>query len=169
MLIRQLGRRWGPWHGKFDEVYTETEAKEAYKNGLQHGAYIEKDNAPYAVIQFGINNFVAVTFLDQYKREWLVYLFGTYKEEGKMLFLSACRYFNYDKVGPKVESKTAELYEFKVNGDFEVTIRNNQTGEQKSGSRKGVDVSDHWEPYPEFGKYDSLLRFERGALTKLRS
>jgi hypothetical protein len=60
----------------------------------------------------------------------------------------------------------ATVYHFKTAGD--VAIERYESHTEGVGSRivsreeRQVDVTNNWEPFPEFGHYDGLARFDRG-------
>jgi hypothetical protein len=105
---------------------------------------------------------VAVNFLDSALRTYRDYSFG--EEAPNRLFLSTARVplFPNDTDDPD----RATLFYFETSGHLAIVrYVANADGVGSyivSREERQVDVANNWEPYPEFGRYDGLARFDRG-------
>ena len=104
---------------------------------------------------------VKVWFFDELVRVTNCYVFSRYDEK---LFLGQTATYSY-KGNQRVSVSDADkvmIYYFKPDSDVVTMLENIEGAASKVKSeRHGVDVSGNWEKIPEFGQWESLIRFER--------
>ncbi len=153
-----------------DEQLLLEAAKYAHDNQLLYYVTIFENEKPYCYLEIN-KGFYRVNFLDQYCRTYMAYTFlGTddiaywRKDYGNRLLLETIMFWEFEGSTDKMLKITDHI--FKPDGSFHITERNLITNEQTDSEAKNkIDVSANWEDYPEFGKYDSLIRTEREATT----
>jgi len=102
-------------------------------------------------------DYIGVEFLDQRLREYTSYQFQELRPG--MLFLSMAVFRCFERDSNQVVK--AVVYYFGEDGSTSVDksdLSNNEAWEAKTT----LDVSANWEPYPQFGDYESITRLERG-------
>ena len=110
---------------------------------------------PKAFIEFK-RGYVGVEFLDASLRCYLSYTFQEVKPN--RLFLTRATHREFDGASDRVKSGTT-LY-FKQDGGVTI-ITEDCDSQTHTREETRSDVSGNWEPYPEFGNYDSIVRVER--------
>lgn len=101
----------------------------------------------------------SVIFMDEYGRDTLDYTFTLINGS---LFLETATSYEYgdsQERGGYADADRVESYEFTTDGVIRRTVE--VDGDESKESRDGVDVAGNWEPVPEFGAYDALVRRER--------
>ena len=102
------------------------------------------------------NRFVTVSFADTDLNLYLTYNFK--KIDENKLFLKGATYIEY-KNGAEIESME---YNFFENGNVAMAKYNFLTNEvERREGQFNVDSDSNWDIYPEFGKYEHLLKIER--------
>lgn len=136
-------------------------AKHAHDNKLVYYVTIFENGNPYCHLE--INKvFYRVNFLDEHLRKYMSYDFtDNFKEiNPDKLFLSQIMYWEFENNTDKMVKITD--YIFKADGSFHITERDLIANEQIDSEAKAkIDVTANWEDYPEFGKYDNLIKKER--------
>jgi hypothetical protein len=136
---------------------TEAEAKKLHETREYYDIYVEEDGKPYCYIQIN-NDFIFVGFLDHLKRDGMAYTFSE-KQPGKV-FLKKVQGWKYQAD----TDKKMESIIFYFDEDGKVTIRNADLVSNEVRifeSKEKLDVSSFYEPYPEFGKYEHLIKADR--------
>lgn len=103
--------------------------------------------------------YAAVTFMDEYGRDTLAYVFTLINGS---LFLEAATTYSYGNSterGGYADAVYMETYEMTPDGIMHQAIESN--GQETRESRQGIDMASNWEPIPQFGDYNSLIRRER--------
>lgn len=137
--------------------FSKEEAQSLYNKRQSFTVVIEKENKPFCFVIFN-NRFVYVGFLDEQRREYLGYEFQEYQDN--KIFLKEVQYWEYE--GETDNKLTSTRYRFTPEGELGIENRNNTTGEVvRKYTEDKVDVSVLWENYPEFGKYDDIIKTER--------
>lgn len=120
--------------------------------------YLENDGeTPYCFLEIN-NKAFFVGFLDSLKRLYLSYSF--HEDAPDKLFLYKATYFEYEKDTDTCIKMTD--YTFSNEGDLKIIKTNNTDNTREILDAKNkIDVSTHWEDYPEFGKYEKLIIKDR--------
>ena len=141
---------------------TTEEARARHASGELYTAILHSDARPSPELRVEIRwetGYAAVIFMDDYGRDELGYTFSV--ADGS-LFLESMTLYDYGdskERGGYAEAERMERYAYTSDGIAHRTV---ETGDEvNEESRSGVDVSLHWEPIPEFGAYDSLIRYDR--------
>jgi hypothetical protein len=144
---------------RFQELY-EKEGRALYITAL-----IEDNEQPYACIRFS-GMFVTIEYIDEYNRVYMQYRFRT--EYGKQdLFLYELEYFIYPEDDNSVDADNRDYvsYYFTPEGELTVTKEYNvgttEHIREEYQATGPVNVEKNWEPYPEFGQWDNIVRMER--------
>ena len=140
-----------------NQPYSETEAEKLYQGRKPFGVVIERKDKPFCFIDFN-NQFIYVGFLDKYQRNYLGYEFS--EIQNNRIFLKEVDFWEYE--GETDNKLTSNRYRFTPEGEFGIENTNNQTREKvRRYAENKIDVSILWENYPEFGKYDNIIKIER--------
>lgn len=84
--------------------------------------------------------------------------------EGRLFLTNAVTYeYPDDKKHELDESTQTDNMRFKPAGEVVTHRRIKATRSVQKAEQDGVDVSGNWEDIPEFGEWDSLLRWERAS------
>jgi sugar/nucleoside kinase (ribokinase family) len=148
------------WSSGYKEVVnerTEAEAKQLHEARESYKVFIEEDGKPYSYITVD-NDFFSVMFLDHLQRDGMNYTF-TERQSGR-LFLEKVQGWKYQAD----TDKKMESIIFYFDEDGKVTIRNADLVSNEVRifeSKEKLDVSSFYEPYPEFGKYEHLIKADR--------
>jgi len=145
------------------DILTDDEARNRHARGELYTALIGGLSRPTCFLEFSAYRSVAVEFLDTALRTFCHYSFQE-KEPGR-LFLTRIRLPWYPDDTGRADRATC-CY---VKPDGHVAIEHyrawadNRPGSYiVGGEERVVDVTNHWEPFPEFGHYDGLGRRDRG-------
>jgi hypothetical protein len=142
------------------EILSECEARRDHAAGVLYTAVLNSDSRPTAFLEFSAFRSVAVEFLDVHLRTYLDYSFQELEKGSNKLFLSlACiRQFDGDGDDPI----RGPVCYYKPDGrlliehfEYDPQTRIEQIVAREEAQ---VDVSQNWEPYPEFGQYEGLSR-----------
>jgi len=140
---------------KISGLLSEEEAKNREKNGEVYTVIIGDHENPFCFIEIN-KGFYGVSFLDDYKREFLSYNFD--EQENGLLFLKEAINTEFEGNSDNMLKNTA--YWFTPDGNVKI-------GESKPPFQKveviekKADVSRNWEKKPEFGKYENLIKKDR--------
>jgi hypothetical protein len=144
------------------DLLTECEASKRHANGELYTAVIGDLTRPNCFLEFSAFRSVGVEFLDSALRIYRDYSFQ--EKKPNRLFLSMARV-------PRFPSDTGEpsqatVFYFDTNGHLTIVrYAANPTGVGShivGREERTVDVTNNWEPFPEFGHYEGLARFDRG-------
>ena len=139
----------------------------AYKNKLLFHvtALIEHNDQPYADLTFNDGN-VIIEFIDEYGRAYLAYSFHGDVKEGA-LFMANLHYFIYEGQGFQSRGKSIEDARYYFTPEGKLTVYKKHIGQDGhhyqtvEEAAHPVNVEKNWEPYPEFGQYESIIRLKR--------
>lgn len=142
---------------------TEHEAQKLHSRGLPYTVLIDSDKEPTCFLEVIKNKkMVGVGFLDEQQKEYLMYQFQLV--ESGNLFLSMAVYREFaehdgeDAGILNVSHGTTYIF----NEDGSAVVREEHFNPYKlEESQTTVDVTGNYDQFPEFGKYDSLIRKER--------
>jgi hypothetical protein len=148
---------WSAGHKRIVNERTEAEAKQLHDARDYYNVFVEDDGKPYCYIRIN-NDFFSVMFLDDLQRDGMNYTFSE-KQPGK-IFLKQVQGWKYQAD----TDKKMESIIFYFDEDGKVTIRNADLVSNEVRifeSKQHLDVSSFYEPYPEFGKYEHLIKADR--------
>jgi hypothetical protein len=146
----------GLWfHAKkcLSETWDETRARKAREARQHYFALLGE--GPYCFVEV-VKSCVGVGFLDALLREHLSYTFQG-RESGQM-FLSMATRRQFEGDSDTVKSGTT--YYFKPDGTSSIEWEN-CVPHDRSFVETMCNVEGNWEPYPEFGDYESITRESR--------
>lgn len=149
------GYKWSRVKKRLTETWDESQARKAHEKRKLYAGVIEQGAGPMCFVEIN-NNYVGVGFLDASLREYLSYTFDEV-EPGKM-FLNEATHREFEDGSDKVKSGTT--YMFKQDGNVTIVSEDFLTN-VRSDKETHADVSGNWEPYPEFGQYQSIVRENR--------
>ena len=140
----------------FDELEPD-EARRRHDAGELYTAILGDREAPSAYLEIRLEaGFVGVHFLDEEGRDGVTYLFG--RQDGEdQLFLERAIWREFGEDG---EVRSGQVYAFKRTGTICLEEKDYESREASRGEKQD-DVSGNWEPVPEFGRYESIVRLER--------
>ncbi|MEU3741909.1 hypothetical protein AB0E78_33225 [Streptomyces sp. NPDC032198] len=138
------------------------QARVRHASGDLYTAVLIATGAPSPELRVEIRletGFTAVTFMDNLGRDELHYSFTVMTGA---LFLETVRIYDYgdsEERGGYADAWRMESYDFTPDG---VAVQEVEVGDEVSSeNRRGIDMTSNWEPLPQFGAYDSLIRRER--------
>jgi hypothetical protein len=154
--------QWSRHYSHPHKPLTEKQARERHRQGKLYTALL--GDPAHCFLEFSAFRSVCVEFLDEALRSVLLYSFQ--EKQPNSLFLSEAIIRRYD-ADPQANSgypNSADLYDFDVDG--RLIIRHSvitprattRVGEEETTT----DVTQNWEPFPEFGCYDGLATRDRG-------
>lgn len=138
------------------ESLSPEQAREAYDSKELYTAVVHDKRRPICFVE-SKSDYIGVEFLDDRLRSYVAYQFLE-KQPGR-LFLSMAVFRKFD--GTRENVVHGVVYYFKEDGHTDVDLEDDIAHEYYEASTT-VDVSANWEPYPEFGQYESISRLERG-------
>jgi hypothetical protein len=138
------------------EPLTEHEARAAHDSRALYTALIGDRDHPRCFVEI-TGDSMAVEFLDAHLRPYVCYHFQ--ERRPGMLFISMAIFRKFEGGSDKV--REAVIYYYKEDGRTEVHKTFISPAETWEGDTT-LDVSPNWEPYPEFGEYESITRLDRG-------
>lgn len=142
---------------KITKLWDIKDAEKAHNARQVYYVVVMDNQTPYCFIEVN-NDAMYVGFLDEMKREYLGYLFIE-KKPGK-LFLSEAQHWEY--IGESDIDRETTRYFFNPDGLLQIHQIDSKTNEGEILTAKNpVDILANWEDYPEFGKYEGIIRKER--------
>ncbi len=160
----QYCRRWHFKQHKPIDAFTPAQARKrnAAPDVYTVALFDEADQPiPTAVLEIDWpNNFAGVWFFDDLGRRTLNYAF---RRQDDKLFLFDIIHYTYPSVsGRSLADATAqEELTFRHDGVVRSVITDEVAQQKIIEDRRNVDVTNHWEPVPAFGHWDSLARWDR--------
>lgn len=150
-------KSWSRFNKKPIESLSPEKAHQQHNEGKYYTVLVGSESKPSCFIEITrANKMVGVCFLDSLQREYLTYQFNLLNEY--RLFLSMVTYREFE--GDTDEIVSGTLYLFKENGETVIRkeyIKMNKIDESETVS----DVLKNYDIFPEFGKYDNLIKKER--------
>lgn len=134
---------------------------EKHESGELYTVLIGSDVKPACFINITKNaGWVSVGFLDQELREYLFYSFKLINDNKLFLSMAVHREFAENEGAGILNVSSGTTYIF--NEDGNTTVREERFNPYKlEESQTMVDISGNYDKFPEFGKYDLLIRKER--------
>jgi hypothetical protein len=153
---------------KDEQLLMET-AKYAHDNQKLYFVTIFENEKPYCHLEIN-KGFYRVNFIDENLRTYMSYTFmgadniaDWRKDYGSKLLLEDITFWEFEGDTDKVIKISNHI--FKPDGSFHMIERDLITNEQiDSEAKNKIDITSNWEDYPEFGKYESLIRKERDVI-----
>lgn len=136
---------------------TEAQARQRHEAGKLYTVLIGEPKRPHTIIETR-DHYLGVEFMDELLRSHSVYQFMRQPNGRLFMVMAVFREFQGD--GEKL--KRAQRLSFEPDGhvtSFETDYVNSPN--EETVVEKYIDVSLNWEPYPAFGDYASIARFER--------
>ncbi|MWA12965.1 hypothetical protein [Streptomyces sp. BA2] len=123
-------------------------------------AYPSEGSAPELRVHIRLETgYAAVVFMDGYGRTSLEYTFTVIDGSLFLETVTSYEYGNSVERGGYADSERMESYDFTPDG---IVVQEIEIGDEVSSeSRRNIDMTSNWEPIPQFGAYDSLIRRER--------
>lgn len=150
------------WSRSYREVLkplTEAQARARHDTlGALYTVLLGDPQRPQAFIEIVSGDSIQVEFMDERLRTHAYYQFV--RQPDGRLFMSSAAFSEFD--GENRRPHHSCRFSFKPNGhtmSFETDFANSP--DQETVIEKRMDVSLNWEPYPTFGDYESIARFER--------
>lgn len=154
--------QWSRGYKEPRRILSADQARECHDRGKLYTVLLGDLNRPSCFLEFSAYRSVAVEFLDQNLRIYRDYSFQ--EESPNLLFLSMLRIPEFPN---DVDDATrATVFYFETDGH--VAIVRYQANAEGVGSRivsreeRLVEVTNNWEPFPEFGHYEGLAKLNRG-------
>lgn len=141
---------------------TPEQAQTRHASGELYTAVASPDehSAPTLRVEMRLETgYASVIFMDEHGRDSLDYTFTLINDS---LFLETATSYDYghsEERGGYADAGQTESYEFTPEGIIRRTVE--VDGEESRESRHGIDVASNWEPVPNFGAYDTLIRRDR--------
>ena len=163
-MIYNYAEKWSRSYKEAIKPLTEAQARKRHeKKGALYTALLGDDPArPQTFVEIVSGDSIQVEFLDQSLRTKAYYQF-VLQPDGRLFMVSAV-VSDFDANGTCLIGRR---FSFKPNGHvmrFETDYI--ASPDTETVVEKTMDMSLNWEPYPEFGDYASIARFERNAPPK---
>lgn len=137
------------------ELWSESDARTAHEGKKLYGVIVGPVERPFCFLEIN-RNFVGVGFLDIHARETLYYAFREVRPG--ILFLSMATYRDYIGETDKVATGTSYMFQ----EDDVVMVQKQTINPPNSETFKiAADINANYSVWPEFGRYDDLIRVER--------
>lgn len=138
------------------EIWSDGQAKAAHENGKPYTVLVDSAERPFCFLEIS-EKAVGVGFLDDLLRESVSYDFQEV-EPGK-LFLTMATHRDFEDETDKVVSGTS--YIFDQDGSIAIRREKFHPHSVETATSTG-DVSCNYASKPKFGRYEELIRVERG-------
>ena len=148
---------------KNKEGLLELASREAHEKKRKYFATIlNDDQTPYCFLECN-DGYFYVGFLDEKLRIYMSYKFDDDFAPSEKLFLHTVYIFHFED--GKDDANRATVFMFNPNGEFKIKELNYRKNEQEILTPEkplSPEVVKHlWVDYPEFGKYDELIKIDR--------
>ena len=144
---------------KNKEGLLEIASREAHEQKKVYYATVFDGETPYCFLECN-DGYFYVGFLDEKLRVYMSYKFYDDLAPSEKLFLHSVSYFEFDNQINEIIRRTDYLFE--TNGDFQIIIYEEDQQVLTPDEPLSPEVVKHlWVNYPEFGKYDELIKIDR--------
>lgn len=154
------------WSGKVRSptgVLTEAGARDRDAGGEQYCVVLGDPAAPQAILEIAWeNSALSVSFVDEEGRTHTQYLFRT-MDNGKLFMHDATTWTYPEGACRKSQASYIETAQFRPDGYASRAIDDSSAGRTEKTEYTDVPVETNWEPVPEFGHWESVARYDRGA------
>ena len=157
-MTYNYAEKWSRSYKEAIKPLTEAQARKRHeKKGALYTALLGDDPIrPRAFVEIVSGDSIQVDFLDKEFRSSASYQFIQQPDGRLFMVMAVFRQFDSETMknvfGHSLHFKP-DGYVLSIEEDFRT---NTQTRQEKT-----MDVSLNWEPYPEFGRYESIARFDR--------
>lgn len=156
-------KEWSVGYKELIDLYDEKKAFEKHEAGDPYTVLIGSDSSPSCFIHVTKNaGWVSVSFLDKELKEYLLYSFKIINDNALFLSMAVYREFaeNEGEGAGILNVSRGTTYIF--NEDGNTVVREEQFNPHLlEESQTVADVSGNYDLFPEFGRYDSLIKIER--------
>ncbi len=144
------------------KLTSEEVAQNNHKDGLDYEftVFNEDEDFPFCFVKVvPENNFIGVEFIDDLGRNYLKYSFG--KLSDNKLFLEEVWFYEFGNSNTnRMKSRTHFVFDEEGNSNYRVyDMIQNKTKDYESNTP--IDTKGLYEPYPEFGQYEGVIRLNR--------
>ena len=151
-------RSWFRARKRATDMCDEGRARSAHDSRQLYTALLGSATAPSCFVEFNMD-YAGVEFLDHLLREGLTYAFQEKRPEKLYLSMATERKFDGDT------DKVIWGITYYFDEDGHVAIEEEDfVADTLTKAETYLDVSANWEPYPEFGEYESITRKDRVEL-----
>ena len=172
MLKFEYGRQWSSGRWRLTQPMDESQARLRFdgKVSAPHDWFSVaawRDGVPTdGPVEFVLEvkpraDFVGVHFYDLDRR--LEVVFG-FRKHGESLFRESIVEYTYPSDGSyflQGDASMVETSRYGVDGTLNYIVNDVSRPTIREEDYRNVDVSEHWEPIPEFGQWESLGRYKR--------
>lgn len=139
------------------------QARQRDARGESYSVVIGDPDAPESVIEVvPENKYFNVNFIDGEGRTSAAY--GFEKIDDSKLFLAEVTLWTYPQgARSKSQASRVETFEFRPDGYAAQTVDDSSSEQIETTEKINVSVEANWEPVPEFGNWESIARYDRGA------
>jgi hypothetical protein len=137
---------------------TPEEAQRRHESREEYAALIGNPEAPSHVVSL-VGPWVKVSFLDDDRREYLLYSFKELRSGH--LFLKQAIHREFDS--ETGELSIATIFAFDEKGKIIIERQDRKNDDIETRKAK-ADPAPNWERFPEFGTYETLLQEDRSLL-----
>jgi hypothetical protein len=150
-------KRWFSARRTMIEPMTAEEAESAHHAAGSYTVVAGSPDQPAASLVFTAD-FIGVAFHDRELRAYLSYDFRL-QPDGRLFMTSAT---HREFAGPSDQAVEASHYIFSRSGEVKIRRQTYGSSAKLETSKSTIDVSGNYDVWPLFGRYESLLRIERG-------
>jgi hypothetical protein len=158
-------RSWNRVEGRVGIPMLESEASRRHLSGESFTVALVSDKPveqPILINCVWENDYASTTFLDEIGRYSTRYIFKGNRKEN--LFLQRVLIWSYPNSSPNLEIPEANHYQdmvFRKDGTGKTTEVNKEEGFREITDYTDLPVEGNWEPFPSFGDWGSIARYER--------
>lgn len=146
------------WSRSYKEALkplTEAQARERHEAGKLYTVLLGGPERPRAIVETR-DHYFGIEFLDDHLRAHTTYQFKRQPDGRLFMVMAVFRRFADDVKG----AVFGQSLHFKTDGHV-LSIEEDFRSRTETRTEKRMDVSLNWEPYPAFGNYASIARYDR--------
>lgn len=143
------------------DVMTVEQARSRHARGESYCVVTGDPSAPQAIIEIvPENSYIEVSFVDSSGRVHTAYGFS--KVDSSRLFMAEVTVWSYPEgARSKSHASVVESLEYSQDGYMCRSINDKSLDHIKKIEYTDVPVDVNWEPMPEFGRWESIARYNR--------
>lgn len=154
-MIYNYAEKWSRSHKEALRPLTEAQARGRHENGELYTALLGDAKHPQAIIETR-DHYFGIEFFDEQLRAHTTYQFKRQPDGRLFMVMAVFRQFAPDMKG----AAFGQSLHFETDGRV-LSIEEDFRTRTEQRVEKHMDVSLNWEPYPVFGDYASIARYER--------